>query len=118
MVSQVEKILDSKPSDVRGWVRENFRRTLTRKELEDETGLREDVITIAVQAFYTNFVGDSNYNPDGIGLSRLKDYDPVRKNLIQVFVRDLCKAQDLCGYIRQYLKEAQLLRQEEVSIPI
>lgn len=110
MNRETELMLETQFSDVRSWVRETFKKTLDRRELE-EPNLREDILTIASQAYHTNFPAESDYYPDGLGLSRLKKYNGDHVEFIQTFVNELRQAQDLCGYIQQHLTEANFLGQ-------
>ena len=114
MARRIEKALNSMSSDVGSWIRINFRRTLRMSDAT-KTPLVERLMGIASNAFHTNFPGDSDYTPDGLGLSKLRTYKGKHSELVDQFLEDLRQAPDLCGYISTHLSEAGYGRMQALA---
>lgn len=92
-------------TDSRSFVMDLVARILSNPEVQNEREeLLGDLKEIGDQAYHTNFVGDSSYQEDGLGLSKLakKGYRPAT---IDVVLDSLTRCQDLCGLIQQHVQE-------------
>jgi hypothetical protein len=105
MANQVYAALRRQPSDVADWIRTHFKGTLDMPDVEADPNLLEAIISIASNAFHTNFVEDSNYVPDGLALTALDSYRQRCPQVVAQVQVDLSKSPSLTGLTPLYLRE-------------
>ena len=106
---EIQARLDSVHIDARKIVDGLVRDVLATTNVGSEDAeLIEDLIFIGSSAEGTNYVEDSNYQPDGLGLKqRLPRY---REEVREAVLRSLRTCQDFCGLIRTHIGEYEQAR--------
>jgi hypothetical protein len=99
---------DSIPTEVMNWSRQHCGYILNKLTLIDNSQLTDIVFTALNNAFHNNFVEESEYVQDGLGLSRLRDYCSEDKKAVpfaKEFIEKLKNVPDLCGYTKRNIEE-------------
>ena len=95
------------------WSSQHCGSILQRLRLINNPQLTEIIFTALNSAFHNNFVEDSEYVPDGLGLSRLGKYCKEDRQIIpfaKEFIEKLKYAPDFCGYTRRNIEEFERVR--------
>jgi hypothetical protein len=99
---------DILPEEVMAWSRLYCGDILDRLTSRNNDLLTDIVFFALNSAFHNNFVEESEYIKDGLGLSRLEIYCREDKTAIPIakeFIERLKHVPDLCGYNRMNIAE-------------